>query len=682
LYGVLIVVLPVILIKLLGLLQPIELACYDFLFYLNPFEEIDRRIVLIEWDEKSIQTLKESTISDSTLTALLNKVLSQQPRVIGLDLYRDIPVASAKLNVDKNNQANKLLTNIFAQNSNIIGIGKVVKPFTIQAPNILIEKEQVAASDLPLSSDGRVRKSYIFPNVDNYGNATEIPYVGIAIGYKYLEQQEFTSSNISQKLVITSPERQFTIRPIKNTFFNLFSNDSGWNFLINWRKVKSEENATNFITVSVLDVLSDRTILNLFQDRAVIIGSSAASMLDTHQTPLDRWDKNHKWTLGIEIVAQVASSIISTGLDNRILLNPAPYWFEILLMFFSSFILSWIGEKNLFKLESYFNHKVTNINIALSSFGLLTILILLTFFSFKIGLWINTIPTIIIVLLSYFFNVSFYQFKKNKRDLNYLNFLLKNFNHSLSNVTSEISGNSESTMLLFTNIEQQLKQDSYEFGISESDFHFTEQGQTINLIYQHLDNNQIQAKRIRRYQSQTENLIKYLYTENNNQATSKVDFNEAVRNIVNNFRNENFYLYDYEIFIEENYDSSIGLQVVSLEALQIILENLIDNSYYAVNPKAKIVDSSTNPEFSPKITIVTTNLGKYLQIKVEDNGCGIPKSIHQEIFKPSVSYRNLKSTGNGLFLVSKIVKDYKGFISLESSENRGTKISVTLPVLR
>jgi adenylate cyclase len=75
-------------IRSIGLLQPLELATYDLFFQWRPTESIDDRIVIVGISESDIQNFGYP-ISDEPLTKLLNLIKQQQPRVIGLDIYRD-----------------------------------------------------------------------------------------------------------------------------------------------------------------------------------------------------------------------------------------------------------------------------------------------------------------------------------------------------------------------------------------------------------------------------------------------------------------------------------------------------------------------------------------------------------------------------------------------------------------
>ena len=107
------VILPIITLRFSGLLKPLELTAYDFLFYVSPSEPREERIVLVTWDEQDLQITQEVTLSDQTLVSVLEKIEEQQPRLIGLDLYRDLPVLSRLLEKEENKKAYSRLQEIF-----------------------------------------------------------------------------------------------------------------------------------------------------------------------------------------------------------------------------------------------------------------------------------------------------------------------------------------------------------------------------------------------------------------------------------------------------------------------------------------------------------------------------------------------------------------------------------------
>ena len=75
----------------LGLFQLLEWAARDQFFRLRPQETPEKEIIIITIDESDLQQIGDWPIPDQTLADLLQKLKTNQPRVIGLDLYRDLP---------------------------------------------------------------------------------------------------------------------------------------------------------------------------------------------------------------------------------------------------------------------------------------------------------------------------------------------------------------------------------------------------------------------------------------------------------------------------------------------------------------------------------------------------------------------------------------------------------------
>jgi two-component system sensor histidine kinase AtoS len=70
-----------------------------------------------------------------------------------------------------------------------------------------------------------------------------------------------------------------------------------------------------------------------------------------------------------------------------------------------------------------------------------------------------------------------------------------------------------------------------------------------------------------------------------------------------------------------------------------------------------------------------------LQIRVSDNGRGIPESIQGKLFEPFTSYGKENGTGLGLTVVQKIVQDHGGDIIVEKTSEQGTVFRITLPIV-
>lgn len=69
-----------------------------------------------------------------------------------------------------------------------------------------------------------------------------------------------------------------------------------------------------------------------------------------------------------------------------------------------------------------------------------------------------------------------------------------------------------------------------------------------------------------------------------------------------------------------------------------------------------------------------------VEIRVSDNGRGIPESIRGKLFEPFISYGKENGTGLGLTVVQKIVQDHGGDVSVEKTSEHGTVFRLLLPL--
>lgn len=308
----------VIALRLSGALQLSELVTLDQFFQLRPSEPADARIVLVTIDEADINRLGQWPMSDAVLAQLLDKLKQQQPRVIGLDLYRNLPV-------ELGHQA---LVNVFTTTPNLIGIKKVVSNVdstVVDAPPELHRLSQVSASDFVLDVDSRLRRNLLY--LRDRDDQT-ILSLGARLAFIYLAAEGITPK------IIDSQRQQFQLG--KAVFSPLQQNDGGYiridaggyQILSNFRKLQQ-----GFRRISVTDVLNERIPPGLIResgeaplrDHIVLIGIEAESLKDnfyTSSTP------SGEALTGVEVHAQLTSQLISAALDGRPLLRVWPELLE------------------------------------------------------------------------------------------------------------------------------------------------------------------------------------------------------------------------------------------------------------------------------------------------------------------------------------------------------------------
>jgi signal transduction histidine kinase len=126
-----------------------------------------------------------------------------------------------------------------------------------------------------------------------------------------------------------------------------------------------------------------------------------------------------------------------------------------------------------------------------------------------------------------------------------------------------------------------------------------------------------------------------------------------------------------------DFDKSVGqIQVIPQEIGRVLL-NLINNAFYAVSEK----DKQLNGGYEPTVLITTKKEEDKVEIRVKDNGNGIPHKVLDKIFQPFFTTKPPgQGTGLGLSLSYDIVtKAHGGEFSVETREGEGTEFIIHLP---
>lgn len=129
--------------------------------------------------------------------------------------------------------------------------------------------------------------------------------------------------------------------------------------------------------------------------------------------------------------------------------------------------------------------------------------------------------------------------------------------------------------------------------------------------------------------------------------------------------------------IEKNLDPEIGsLNVVPQEISRAFL-NIINNGLQATHEYFKT--EGVNELIT--IGIFTKKLNNHIEIRIKDNGPGIPEKIRKKIFDPFFTTKSAgEGTGLGLSMTYDIIKSHNGTIHVETEEKKGTEFVITLPV--
>ena len=138
-----------ILARLLGLFQGIELRTLDAFLRWRPAETTDERILIVGIDDTDIQQMDAYPMPDEDMAMLIEALSEQEPRAIGIDIYRDLP----------HEPGHQAFLEVLASQTNIIGVEKVIGGAV--PPPAALPPEKVGFVDFPLDTDGFVRRAYL-----------------------------------------------------------------------------------------------------------------------------------------------------------------------------------------------------------------------------------------------------------------------------------------------------------------------------------------------------------------------------------------------------------------------------------------------------------------------------------------------------------------------------------------
>jgi adenylate cyclase len=283
-----------------GVLQFVELATYDAYLRVKERQSVpEPRVVLVQAFEADIQKLAEWPLSDRNMAAVLNKLLAYDPRVVGVDLYRDIPVPPG----------HEDLVGLLKRDKRVVFIEKFGKDSSkrVAGPPALRGTEQIGFADITVDEDGVVRRGLLF--LDDGQNFSLSLSLRLALAY-------LAEAGITPQPDSADPAHlrlgSVTLRPFEaNDGAYVRADAQGYQYLLDYRG-----GAERFKTYSISDVLAGRVDPNLIKGNVVIVGVHAESVKDDFLTPFDRFTRRGQSTAGIAVHGHEVSQLIRAALDG------------------------------------------------------------------------------------------------------------------------------------------------------------------------------------------------------------------------------------------------------------------------------------------------------------------------------------------------------------------------------
>lgn len=310
-----IVFLSILGCRALGWLQPLELKIYDLLLWQQSHSKvfIDDRIVMILADDED-QRQWGWPLSDQYLAQLLATILANKPNVIGLDLYRDLPVPIT------GSEGYEQLQYLFTNSPNILGIFKHRDRYGVRVdPSpVLQEQNQIGFNDIPTDINGIIRRGLLYMYDEQQDQVMES--LALRLALHYLAQH-----NIAPQ---PDPHDSFALRlgetslsPLSPDFGGYVNLDAGGfqlmlDYFGTWQPAQ---------IMSVTQVLTGQFEPAQLQNKIVIIGVNAQATSDFVYAPFKIGNLGEQRIPGAMIHAYETSQLLRMALGRS---SPLQSWSE------------------------------------------------------------------------------------------------------------------------------------------------------------------------------------------------------------------------------------------------------------------------------------------------------------------------------------------------------------------
>ncbi|MGK7948574.1 MAG: CHASE2 domain-containing protein [Xenococcaceae cyanobacterium] len=675
----------------LGWLRTVEYDFYDFYLKLRSIQPPDSRIVIVGITEQDLRELNQSTLDDGTLVELIEKIKTQNPRVIGLDLHRNLPVCYDIKTCDRDRA--KLAT-LFRNTPNLIGIETtsiVSKPEqAILAHPELAKAQRIGASELIEDKDRLVRRSYFYFRKPNQENIFSF---GAAVALKYLEAEDIKLVVEGQSLKLNNTV--FPKIPDKLKFYPSQEID-GYQILLNYHTRNHP-----FEFLSICKILDGEFSADDLRDKIVLIGAAYELSKDIWYLPNSNSEENsQKFTYGVEVHAQLISSILDAAFQERIVLKFMPGLWE------NAIVILLLLEPGLF---IYWLIKTTKKDLDLFNLTVVQLLLILGggWVSIILGYWLPVANFIFITLVNAtIISILIYQNRHEEEKLRLEKQVdrqtkeLQKALADLKKITREAVKQEKSAFFLASTafLDHEIKNPlglilvssdavtAQAYSLVESLEQNNGDGQNLlvdeetkEVVAEIISNNASIREQAKRIQDLIQLIDTQSYQKQENLSLHNIDdFLDRVWEV-------SWYTFnkktDSQLKVEIIWEKSNSSEKINIypKSLHIALNNILENGLYSLAQKSQ--KTNTLSLFKPRIKIKSHKTNKYWSIVIEDNGEGIKPENQQKIFQEFYSTKE-KSLGLGLFITKQIIEtQHHGSINLESRLGIFTRFTIKIPTV-
>jgi CHASE2 domain-containing sensor protein len=364
-------------LRAMGLLQYPELQAYDQLMQRRPAETPTDRVLVVTATEADLVTYGYP-LSDDVLAAAIQKLIPYQPRVIGLDIFRD------RL------QTTHPLYSQFEQFDRLIALCSVGQLNDPDRPGIPpppgLSEEQIGFSNVVVDPDAVLRRQLLFMHPESVNPCTTRVSLNMAIAVYYLQEDNIVPETLEDQRMQLG---QATFNPL-GKHAGAYHNLEYWGFQVLFNPPTPFENST-IQQISLSDLLNDDFEFDTLQNTAVLIGITAPISNPTDyfltSTGATQWPR--QTTPGVILQAQMVDFLIKAAMGEENVIQVWKNWQELL------WIAAWacVGAGLALWIRPT-PWKMLGVGVSvLSLYGLCWGLIL-------IGFWVPLVPAAIALILS------------------------------------------------------------------------------------------------------------------------------------------------------------------------------------------------------------------------------------------------------------------------------------------
>ena len=138
---------------------------------------------------------------------------------------------------------------------------------------------------------------------------------------------------------------------------------------------------------------------------------------------------------------------------------------------------------------------------------------------------------------------------------------------------------------------------------------------------------------------------------------------------------------DFQLDIQQDLGPNVGELNVIAQDLGRVFLNMVTNAGHATRERHRSEIASGNEAFQPTIWLKSMRADEHIEVRIRDNGTGMPPEVIEKIFNPFFTTKPTdQGTGLGLSISSDIVRRHGGNIQVESEPGEFTEMIVTLPL--